>query len=202
MQWERQDIGSNKRWSDSIPVNSGKKTVLFLLFYFLAIKTCYCTMLSSKKTLSYSKSFVKHFNCSLILTGCSLCWDLFFYNWEALRHPGQLERLDKRKLTALPNPLLNLPFPPHPQHITEDFISEMYLMKFQINILLKWQPAEATVFKATEYWRIKNLPTQGSQPTSEGDLFQCLPIMESQNVFKFPSLTPMPEMLWTFKIMK
>lgn len=45
----------------------------------------------------------------------------------------------------------------------------MCLMKFQIYILLKRHPLEATVFKATEYRRLKNLPTQGSWATSEGD---------------------------------
>lgn len=89
-----------------------EKTIIYPFLYFSAIKTCYCTMLSSMKTLPCSKNFVKPFNHSLILTGCSLCCDPFFYNWEALRHPRQLERFDKRKLRALPNPLLNLPFFP------------------------------------------------------------------------------------------
>lgn len=90
-----------------------------------------------EKLYHAQENFAKPFNHSLILTGCSLCCDPFYYNWEALRHPGQLERFGKRKLThSTPKSFAKSPFPP-PQHVTEDFISEMYLMKFQIYILLK-----------------------------------------------------------------
>lgn len=134
---------------------------------------------------------------------CSLCSDPSRCSWEVLRHPGHLEMSDKRKLTAPPNPLLNLSLslPFFPQYVTKDFRTKMCLMKFQIYILLKWQRLEATVFKATEYWWIKNLPTRRSWPTSEGDLSQFLAITESQNVFQFLRLASAPETPCTFKVM-
>lgn len=106
--WE--DIGSKKRGSHYILVNLDRKMLLFLGFFWQLKR--YCTKLNGlknstmlEKTMWNLLTVLSDFN-----SGCSLCSDPLFYNWEALRHPGQLEIFDKRKLTALTNPLLNLPF--------------------------------------------------------------------------------------------
>lgn len=204
MQWERGGYQAEEKRGPEYTWTPRKENITSSLLFYWQFKQAPAQSWRLWKTLRCTEIRWKISNFLPVVNSvCSLCSDPSLCSWEVLRHPGHLEMSDKRKLTALPNPLLNLSLSSSffPQYVTKDFITKMCLTKFQIYILLKWQRLEATVFKATEYWWIKNLQTWRRWPTSEGDLTQFLAITESQNVFKFLRLASVPETPCTFKVM-